>query len=58
MASTFAERWPRWPAGTAGGKQVLAVQVACSVDTLFDTAFGGESDFTVSQDCSELGAVL
>lgn len=43
----FIEKWPRWPADTAG-KEVMAVQVQCSVDTLFETAFQGESDYTVS----------
>lgn len=46
MANGFAERWPRWPSG-AVGKTVLAVQVGCSVDTLFETAFGNESEFSV-----------
>ena len=46
MGTPFADRWPRWPQGVAG-KQVLAVQVGCSVDALFELAFAGESDFTV-----------
>ncbi|KAK9803004.1 hypothetical protein WJX73_009310 [Symbiochloris irregularis] len=47
----FAERWPRWPADAAG-KEVMAVQVQCSVDTLFEMAFLGESDFT--KKCAEI----
>ena len=47
VMGTFAERWPRWPADAAG-KEVLAVQVGCSVDTLFEAAFADESEFTVS----------